>query len=1736
MAPPPPPPRRPARPLKTSPVGSVGAEPATRPSGSLPPAPPKPPKKSAKRDEASRAAEVSTEATTHIKTRVGVPALAAETPDAAPPAAPEDVRKDAARKTIAACVAELKDETDSLRSGRLHYEMARLFESPLGELKASAEHYEKAHELLPDHVPTMHGARRVLIREKNYQAALPLFDAEARNVSDPRKKALILLEKGRLFEDQMGQKREAREAYAAALELGKDDPTLLKAVERAELGAAAWSELDHAYERAALAVSSDTRHRAAVVVERAHLLETHKGDSQAAAELYKSALDLDPRAPGAMHALKRLLYAQQRWHDLVQLLEQEADQASDASARAMAHYRVGRVLVDRLGKLDEAVAAMERASKEAPGDSMVLEELARLYELAKRWNDLVSVLARLVDLAGTPGEKVGLQHRIGQLAEERLNDENEAVKWYGRALEHDPTYVPALQALGSLYTRAQKWQPLVMMHLNEAAQSPDATRRAAAHARVAEIFETRLSDTDQAVLHHARALGLVPGYPASFKALSRLYTQSGKYRELAELYERAVDGASDNEARVTYLFKIGRLHEDALGAPGAALSAYQRILKVEPRHMGAIHALERAAERAGRFKDLVAALELEASLLKDKQEIVALYHRAGEVCEDYLGDVDAALARYRQVVERDPRYVPALASLGRLYYKSGRWDDLLGTYRRELEVTPRGPAAAALLYRMGELCEERLGNDDEAVACYRRAVDMDPFHQPALHALGKKLSERGQWGELVKLLELELSGLKDPERRAHTAFRMGEVYENRLLQNDKALGAYEQALGAVPDFRPALDGRVRLLVQARDWKRLVEELANEAQAARDPGLAVAALLREAEIWRDELSEPQRAVQCFESILERDPAHLGALLALEQLYAGLGTWDALARVYTMQARVLTDVGARVAALRELARLQEFKNAGNPEQVRQTYFAILQLVPNDLGALFALERIALVADDRQLLAHIDAKLGAAVDDPQLIAAHHTRLAEALELAGDLSALEVYRAALARDGDNVAATRGLARIASRSEDPELLTEAAEREARVLGDVKAAAALLVRAAHVASSKKNDPARAAQALERALELYPDHVAAADELWRMLLDRGEVDRLVDALIPAAQAAGEPERMAVLWDRVAKLLADHKNDVPAALAALHRVMEQLPGHVPTLLALADLYGRDAQWAEAADRLRQVLAQAPPRDVRGQAQLKLAEILDEHLGDPARAVASLNAVLSADENNREALRRLLQIQMSRSQSDAAAATAARLVGVSAGPTERADALTHLARLERNNKQLDAASKAFEQAVSIVGLGGEAAKEFKDLLLEQKLLGDEPQWTRYVAALSRYLEQTSVQPASLAPVYLEIARVLGDELKMVDRAVATLRQGLAGASGDVGLRTELAARLKQTGHWSDAIGELRRLLEVDVMRADTWRDLCEAFRGMKRDAEVRLAVAGLVALGAANDLERSMLSARPPRPASAPAGSFDTRAFQAIDVMAQNAAVTDLLSALSESLSKIHPPELERYNLSTRDRITARSGHPLRALADEVAQIFGLTEFDLYVHRAHAGSLEVEFTDPPAILVPAHVAGLGQSQQVFLLARPLANLARGLHAVDKLAPQAIELLLAAAARNVEPGFGAALTDEEFLNAHARRVAKALSRRSRRAVEDAALAYARAKRPSIVEWAQAVRITAARAALVVSDDLPSSVTLVRRMEADLAGVQGAALAQGMALLRDLLRFWISDAALALRKKLGML
>ncbi|MFW6050499.1 MAG: tetratricopeptide repeat protein [Myxococcota bacterium] len=1658
------------------------------------------------------------------------PAAGGATAEPAPevPADGEEALRAHARELIRGCEAELTSDPEPRRAGRLHYEIARLYESALGDDRRASAHYQEALRYVPEHVPAIRGARRTFVARRNPRAALPLFDAEARLLSDPRRKAALYLAKGRLLEDVLGRRPEARNAYATAFELDRSHPAILKALEQVHTEGADWEALDRVLERAANVVSDDLHHRAALIVQRAQVLEARRGDVDGAIELYETALRLDPTASGAVEALKRLHHQQRRFRDLIRVLEVESQHAADPAVRAMALYRIGRVHLERLGNRDEALSAFERAVREVPDDLLVLEELVPLYQAAGRMDRMVEVLGALADLARDPGEKVALLHRMGGVHEQALRDDDEAIRCYREALRLSPDHVPTLQALGRLYARLERLDDLVGLHAHEAEHAHVSQRRAAAHVRAAELLEHRLGRKDDAAEHHARALSVVPGHPAAFKGLARLLTEARRWRELVELYERAVELARRPAEAAGYLFKVGSLYEDVLGEPVQAAQTYRRILALVPNDMQAIHALQRTTERAGRWQDYLDALQLEIAQLEDDEEKVPLLHRMGEVLHDHLGDWSGAVERLREALALDAGHGPTLGTLGRLYHDAGRWEDLLEVYERELQLAEDDPRRVTLLARMAELCSERIGRDAAAVEYYERILRIDPAHGQALREVVRLLEEHGDHDKLLGVLQVRLQALDDPQARARTAYKMAQIHEQRLDDPAQALRAYEKALAGMPGHRPSLDAAARLRATQSAWKPLVDGLVRDAGECNDPFLAIDALVEAGEVCLHRLGDPKRALDCYEQAAERAPDNLVVLLGLEKLHRRVGNRGRLAEVLQSQAEVFADRGARLAALRELLRLRTQEGVGSDEEVAATCEAILELAPDDPVALEVLEERALREADRDRLVYVDSRLAASVENPLERAAHHTRLGESLEARGEPAAIEAYRAALGEDPENIAATRGLSRIASRMEDPEALAEAARREARVTQDGEAAADLLVRSAAMRADHLGDASGAVGDLIQALELAPDHAEAAQRLDALLSQAEGRERLADLLGRAANGARRPERRAALWKRVADLQAEHLGQVAAAISSLNRVLRTAPDDLETVRRLAELYERDGQWNEAINLRHRILQLAPDSDVLLENHLRLAALYEERAGETERALVSLQAVLALDPRNTLALRRLAELHERQGRLPQAREATQRLVeAVEEGP-DRAGALTLLARIELASGRQDAARAALCEAVTLEGPGGEAA-------LEYRTQAEGPaHWNAYVDALWEHVRR---EPVPFPDGYLEIARVLAEHLGRPDAALEALDVALEETAGDPLVRRELAVRLQAVGRHDRALEQLQRLVEQEPLASSAWRELANAHQRMGQPQEARLATEPLVVLGSATGREQERLVQHPARPAAVQPASLDAAALRRTTRFGPaDRAAADLLGLLARGLGKLYPADLEAFGLAARDRLGPRSEEPLRALVSRLCDALGSVQVDVYVHRIRSRGVCVELGDPPALLVPAALLELPLSQQVFLVARPLVQIAQGFEATDKLTPRELEVLLASAARSVEPGFGRGLTSEEFLDNQARRIHRALPRRTRKSVQQAATRYVETPKVDFGAWYAAIRRTSHRIAALMADDLPGVMDALRSTERELSNLEGAEMLRASPVALDLLRFWGTDQAMALRAQLGLL
>ncbi|HEU4583318.1 MAG TPA: tetratricopeptide repeat protein [Polyangiaceae bacterium] len=1640
-------------------------------------------------------------------------------------------RAGVARALVRACEEELREGPEPRRSARLHFEAARLLEVPLWDFGAAVEHYEASRKLWPDHVPTLRGLRRVQTALGRYSAIPPLIDAEIRTTRDPERRALLFYEKGCLLRDYLEDHRGARAAFAAAIELDPSNLSLLKAGRLAEIQAGGWANLDKDYELTATALANDTRLRAAVLVERARLVAGKVKDLPLATALYEAAFKVDPEVPRAIRELKRLLYGQKRWLDLVSLLSQDAARTEDREAQSLLLYQAARIQSDRLGNVDGAIPLLERAHAAAPDDTQILEELARHYELAGHWDSLANALEQLVAKVGSASERLHGLHRLGLIYGDKLGNEEFAIARHRAALTIDASFGPAIQSLDALYRRSEAWEDLVQVYLGEAAVASSAARQADALLKVAEIAEERLHDPGLAVRHYQAVLTIAPDSSVAFKALVRLYCDAKEFPRIAELYRREIERVNDSESKRIYLFKLGRLEEDDLGVPAHAVATYRRILELEPHNIEAIHAVQRSAERAGLWPDLAQGLEMEASITRDPAALLGLWHRIGEVYERKIQDPAAAQVWYRKVLERDDCHVATQRSLARMYNALGRWDELIEVYKLELKVLPKPQAKAALLYRIGQLCENALANEAEAINNYRKAIQFDGTHLPSLRALQILLSKRGDWKELVRLVQMEVGALDSPDAQARAKFRVGEIYENRLGAADLALNAYDEALALSPHFLPALEARTRLLELASDHEKLAADLAREAEAAKGLRPTIDALLGRAQVLLDDLKSPGQAAQVYESVLERDGDQIGALLALEQIYAGLGKFPELARIYAQQAEVFAHPGARVSALRELGRVQETQRLVDGPEVAKTYLSIVRLAPTDQEVLTTLERLAIAQQDWHLVTQVDGQLAQCSEDAAVVAAHQTRLAEALEGSGEAGALDSYRLALTQDPDSISATRGLGRLARRSGDADLLAESAEYEARVAHNLEGAADLLV----MASAKRQDSSSSARDLARALEIHPDHAEAATSLVTLLSAEGQFEQLIQILTHSAQNALLPERRADLRIEIAKIQVQELHDPGAAIASAQRAVKERPNYPRGLLTLANLYSGVRQWREAVRWLRAALEASPPAALATWARLELARILTDNLGEAQNAVELLQQVLEQDSHNRDALVALVHAEVVLGRLDRAATAAGTLVDAAETDEQRSEAHLQVAKLEARRGDHDAALGAFQQAVALSGLRGTAASEFKSYLMGLAAEKGSAQWELYSSALTEFIGSQTIGAPGMGPVHLELARILGDQLGDVNGALNTLRQGIAATEDNDLLRLEMAQRLRAAGQHERAANEYLLLLGQTPLQPVYWRELSQAYKELNRDEQSRLALGPLIALNQASQLEQATYGMRPPRPESAGAGTFEKGAFRAVEAHSpDDVATTELLATLSTAAYKLYPADLTPYGVSSKDRISARSGHPLRNFAERVAAVFGIEEFDLYVHRAPRRRVDLELTETPSVMVPRQVASVSESLRVFLFARVFASLARKTFAAEKLNQQQLRHLLAGAIRSVEPTHKVDFMGLEEIEAEAKRVSKALPWRGKKPLEEAVRAYLASSQTPLVDWKFRERVTAVRAAALLSDDMAGATALLMQVQMDLS-LEEASEPPSEELLASVLGFSVSDTAMQLRRKLNL-
>jgi membrane associated rhomboid family serine protease/tetratricopeptide (TPR) repeat protein len=210
-----------------------------------------------------------------------------------------------------------------------------------------------------------------------------------------------------------------------------------------------------------------------------------------------------------------------------------------------------------------------------------------------------------------------------------------------------------------------------------------------------------------------------------------------------------------------------------------------------------------AADRSLDAGDLDQAIANYKEALEIKPDLVAARHDLG-VAYRRKGLHDEALAAFKQTIElsQDPgARAKAYFNLGGSYVDKELYEEAITSFKQALEIEPNN--ADALIY-LG-LAYLRKGVNDKAITAFKLAIDAS--REPVLQAaanynLGLIRAREGLYDEAVGFLEKSIQ-LRPDDADPH--YLLGDCYMEKELY-EKAIGAYQRALELRPDLAEAQAG------------------------------------------------------------------------------------------------------------------------------------------------------------------------------------------------------------------------------------------------------------------------------------------------------------------------------------------------------------------------------------------------------------------------------------------------------------------------------------------------------------------------------------------------------------------------------------------------------------------------------------------------------------------------------------------------------------------------------------------------------------------------------------------------------------------------------------------------------------------------------------------------------------------------------------------------------------------
>jgi tetratricopeptide (TPR) repeat protein/tRNA A-37 threonylcarbamoyl transferase component Bud32 len=714
--------------------------------------------------------------------------------------------------------------------------IAEVYEDHLSDLAEATRRFEAALAIDAGHLGALKGLDRIFNRTGKYRELLENLDRQVQLAATPRQKIALYERIAALHDEEFFDHEKASASLEAILAIDPNNDHALTALARHYRAMDRWEDLQKLLEKHAQVTGDDAR-RIELSIARARVLADQIGSPERAMKAYEQVLERSPANAAALEALARLRELSGDAHAALSAIEALAAKATTPEAKAEQWMRAGRLLEAR-GDRDGAIERFKIALDANPKDPAAAVALRQAYAARGDVASVVTLIEKELTVADGNLAKARLSGELAKVLHHPMGEIERAEIAAKRALDLDATNVDALMVMGDIafdagrFVEASKYYETLIARASVLAKedavrvlvqyceaqgklgqaAPLSTRDVSAAARPSQPPPSGSRSTPPLMTPAARIQAavemlekLATDDPSSLLRAAKVAFESGEPDVSRRMFERLLEAhgkslsASD---RADALYRVGESARRA-GDLDAAIAPLKEAADLDPSDAQPLASLAKVYEERGAWDDVIKTKQRRLEVASGAERFELLLE-IGDIEVGRLGDRGRASKTYVTALEERPDDRKLLTKLMQLYSEEKDWAKLVEVVLRLADFVEDAKQRAKYMHTAAIVASRQIGDIDQAIRYYDRALEADPTLAKALDEAIELRRQKADHDGVERLLKVQLDQAKaaaDRVKIPQILDQLGEIYRKFLSEPELAIDAYEAAQAFDPDDR-----------------------------------------------------------------------------------------------------------------------------------------------------------------------------------------------------------------------------------------------------------------------------------------------------------------------------------------------------------------------------------------------------------------------------------------------------------------------------------------------------------------------------------------------------------------------------------------------------------------------------------------------------------------------------------------------------------------------------------------------------------------------------------------------------------------------------------------------------------------------------------------------------------------------------------------------------------------------